>query len=57
MYVDVESITPTALAISLYSDIVGYCTQRSNAFSLIRMHQFMSLSTVATLALTIRARL
>jgi hypothetical protein len=25
MYVDVESITPTALAISLYSAIVGYC--------------------------------
>ena len=41
--VDVESITPTALALSLYSDIVGYCTQRSNAFFLIRVHQFMSL--------------
>jgi hypothetical protein len=43
MYVDVDSITPTALAISLYLDIVGYCKQRSNAFFLIRMYQFMSL--------------
>jgi hypothetical protein len=43
MHVDVESITPTALAISLYLDIVGYCTQRSNASFLIRMYEFMSL--------------